>query len=91
VGGVTAKVKAAIDAGIGTVIIPVSNRDDVYLNRDETKKVKLVYARNIADVLQYALKKGSRGDAIIRELRQYLTTDDKEKKPLEVSGTQEKR
>jgi Lon-like ATP-dependent protease len=91
VGGVTAKVKAAVDAGIKCVIIPASNREDVYLSKDEMRKVKLVYARNIADVLENSLKKGSRGSAIIRELRKYMTTDYMEKAPLKASGAAETR
>jgi Lon-like ATP-dependent protease len=91
VGGVTAKVKAAIDAGIRYVIIPVSNKEDVYLNREEARKVRLIYAKNIADVLEHSLKKGSRGNRIIRELRQYMTTDYREKAPLDVSLAAETR
>ena len=88
VGGVTAKVKAAIDAGMKYVIIPASNKEDVYLSKEEAGKVRLIYAKNIADVLQYALKQGSRGNAIIRELRQYMTTDYREKAPLDVSAAE---
>ncbi|MGC8628803.1 MAG: ATP-dependent protease LonB [Candidatus Micrarchaeia archaeon] len=87
VGGVTSKVKASIDAGIRYVIIPFSNKDDVYVEKEDLKKIKLVYAKNIADVLEVALKKSDRRDAIIKELRHYLTTDYKEKPPLIVSST----
>lgn len=86
VGGVTAKVKAAIDAGIRYVIIPESNREDVYLDSRMAKKVKLLYARNIADVLNYSLKPSSRRNAIIGELRHYFVADSRERPPLLVSG-----
>ena len=86
VGGVTAKVKAAVEAGIKFVIIPESNKGDVYLDSKEAKKVKLLYVKNIADVLNYALKKSSRRDAIIRELRRYLTADYRERAPLVVGA-----
>jgi Lon-like ATP-dependent protease len=82
VGGVTAKVKAAIEAGIKYVIIPESNKEDVYLDSREVRKVKLLYAKNIADVLGYALKPSSRRNKIIDELRRYMTSDYKEKAPL---------
>ncbi|MGC8547417.1 MAG: ATP-dependent protease LonB [Candidatus Micrarchaeia archaeon] len=85
VGGITAKTRAAIEAGMHYVIIPESNKDDIYIDKSELKKIKVITARNIADVLEYALKKSDRRDAIIRELRQYLTTDYKEKPPLIVS------
>jgi Lon-like ATP-dependent protease len=82
VGGVTPKVKAAIEAGVKYVIIPESNKDDVFLFTNEAKKVKLLYVKNIADVLGYALKQSPRRDAIIKELRHYMTSDYKEKAPL---------
>jgi len=82
VGGITAKVKAAIDSGIRYVIIPFSNKDDIYLDKSELKKIKVVYAKNIADVIEFALKKSARRDALIKELRHYLVTDYMEKPPL---------
>jgi len=82
VGGITAKVKAAIDSGIHYVIIPFSNRDDIYLDKSELKKIKVVYAKNIADVIEFALKKSERRDALVQELRHYLVTDYMEKPPL---------
>ncbi|MEM3781595.1 MAG: ATP-dependent protease LonB [Candidatus Micrarchaeaceae archaeon] len=82
VGGVTSKVKAAIDAGMRFVVIPESNKDDVYLHKEELRKIKIVYAKNIADVLDCALKKSGRKEAITKELRHYLTTDYREKPPL---------
>ncbi len=82
VGGITSKIKAAIEGGLKYVIIPESNKDDVYLDKEELKKIKIIYARNIADVLEYSLKKSERRDAIIKELRNYLLTDYKEKPPL---------
>ena len=42
VGGVTNKVEAAIDAGIKTVILPVSNLDDVSISKDKLKRIKLI-------------------------------------------------
>ncbi|MDE1874384.1 MAG: ATP-dependent protease LonB [Candidatus Micrarchaeota archaeon] len=86
VGGVTAKVRAAIDAGIKYVIIPESNKDDVYLDSSVARKVKLLYARNIADVLGYSLKPSRRRNEIIRELKHYLTADSGERPPL-IVGT----
>ncbi len=86
VGGVTAKVRAAIDAGIKYVIIPESNKDDVYLDSSVARKVKLLYARNIADVLGYSLKPSRRRNEIIRELKRYLTADSGERPPL-IVGT----
>ncbi|MDE1869279.1 MAG: ATP-dependent protease LonB [Candidatus Micrarchaeota archaeon] len=71
VGGVTSKVEAAIAAGEAAVILPASNLDDVALNREKLRKVKLLPVKTLADVLKYALKDGKRKDEIIRELRRY--------------------
>ncbi len=85
VGGITPKIEAAIEAGVRYVIIPRSNKEDVYLEAKMAKKVKLLYVSNIADVLEYALKRSRRRDAIIKELRQYVTADSREREPLAVS------
>jgi Lon-like ATP-dependent protease len=87
VGGITAKVRAAIEAGIKYVIIPESNKDDVYLDSAAARKVKLLYVKNIADVLGYALKPSRRRNEIIDELRRYLTADSRERPPLVVGAT----
>ena len=71
VGGVTQKVEAAIADGIKTVVLPASNLDDVYLTPAEKKKVKLVPVKNLAEVMEYALKKTKRRDEIIAELKRY--------------------
>jgi Lon-like ATP-dependent protease len=69
VGGVTNKVEAAVVAGMKAVIIPDSNKDDVYLSKDMLKRIKLIPAKTLADVLESAIKKSAKRDAIIRDLR----------------------
>ena len=69
VGGVTSKVEAAVSAGMRAVIIPESNKEDVYLSPGILKRIKLIPARTLADVLQNAMKKSAKRDAIIKELR----------------------
>ena len=86
VGGVNNKVLAAIEAGIKTVIIPSDNAQDIYLNSKELKKIKIVPAKNIADVLAVALKKSERSEAITSKLRKYISGDSREKPPLVVEG-----
>ncbi len=71
VGGITSKVEAAVNAGIKTVIIPASNKDDVYLSKDVLKKIRIIPARNLADVIRYSLKQNKRRDQIMNELRKY--------------------
>ena len=55
VGGVNSKVEAAIEAGIKTVIVPASNVKDIIIDTDKLKKIKIVAASQIKDVLKEAL------------------------------------
>jgi len=90
VGGITSKVEAAIDAGLRAVIIPKSNVNDIYIYKEKLKKIKIIPVSNIGEVLEYALKKSPRRDIIIKELKHYISTDSKERKPIEES-IEEKR
>ncbi|NPA86462.1 MAG: ATP-dependent protease LonB [Candidatus Diapherotrites archaeon] len=56
VGGVSAKIMAAYDAGLKKVIIPYANRDDVNVPEHVKRSLKIVYAKRIDDVLKHALK-----------------------------------
>jgi len=55
VGGVTAKVEAAIDAGMKNVIIPRSNEGDIVIDKEKLKKIKIIPVETIKDVLKNAL------------------------------------
>jgi len=90
VGGITSKVEAAIDAGLKAVIIPKSNVNDIYIDKDRLKKIKIIPVSNIGEVLEYALKKSPRRDIIIKELKHYISTESRERKPIEESA-EEKR
>ncbi len=85
VGGVTGKVLAAIDAGMKKVVIPKANEKDIYIDKKDLRKIKVVPVKNIAEVLQETLKKSPRRDAIVSELKQYITRDYLEKPPLVIS------
>ncbi len=69
VGGVTSKVEAAINTGIRTVIIPASNANDVALDKDMLKKIRIITVRDLADVLKHSLKDCKKKDEIIKELK----------------------
>lgn len=56
VGGVTAKVEAAIDAGMKQVIIPKSNEGDIVIDKEKLKKIKVIPVNTIQQVLKYALE-----------------------------------
>ncbi len=68
VGGITAKVEAAIEAGMKKVIIPKANEEDVYLSKDKVGKVKIIPVSNIIEVLEASLKESSRKDELIKEM-----------------------
>jgi len=55
IGGVTAKVEAAIEAGIKYVIIPKSNLNDIVLNKEKLAKITLIPVERIEEVLEVAL------------------------------------
>ncbi|MCI2412672.1 MAG: ATP-dependent protease LonB, partial [Cuniculiplasma sp.] len=57
VGGVTAKVEAAIDAGLDEVIVPASNFGDIILDQKYTDKIKIIPVSTIEEVLDEALEK----------------------------------
>ena len=66
VGGVSAKIEAAIEAGAKRVIIPAANREDVVLSPEKLKKIKILTANNLCDVLSAALKPGKEKDRLIK-------------------------
>ncbi len=68
VGGITAKVEAAIDAGVKKVIIPYSNRDDVVLSKEKLSKIELVFAKTIKDVLEHALVDSKKKKILLSKL-----------------------
>ncbi len=72
VGGVTPKLEAAIDAGIKTVIIPEANKDDVLLSPAAKRKLKIITAANLYDVLKHALSKSKRKPALLRKIKRIV-------------------
>ncbi len=55
IGGVTAKIEAAIEAGLKEVIIPKANERDVLLSKENKKKIKVIPVSTIQEVLKHAL------------------------------------
>ena len=55
IGGVTAKIEAAIEAGIKNVIIPKTNEDDVLLTKENKNKIRIIPVTTIQEVLKNAL------------------------------------
>ena len=52
IGGVSAKIEAAIDAGIKKVIVPKSNMQDIVIAKNELAKIKIIPVTHIKEVLK---------------------------------------
>ncbi len=71
VGGVTAKVEAAIEAGVKNVIVPKTNLKDIIIDKEKMSKINIIPVETIQDVLTVVLD--WRGKQKI--LRQIVSTD----------------
>ena len=62
VGGVSAKVEAAIEAGIKHVIVPRTNINDIVITPAQRKKIDIVPVDHIVEVLKRVIDwKGKTG------------------------------
>jgi len=77
IGGVTAKVEAAAEAGIKKVIIPKSNLNDVLIEDKYAEKIEIIPVETLNDVIENALT-GAGKDELLRRL--------KNMRPPKVSG-----
>ncbi len=68
IGGVTAKVEAAAEAGIKKVIIPKMNMRDVLIEQKYKGKIKVIPAENLNDVLEVVLMNCDKKDELISKL-----------------------
>lgn len=55
IGGVSAKIEAAIETGIKNVIVPVSNMQDIVIDKEKLSKIKVIPVNNIYEVITQAL------------------------------------
>jgi|TARA_B100000959_G_scaffold177410_1_gene185597 Lon-like ATP-dependent protease len=55
IGGVSAKIEAAVKSGISKVIIPKSNMNDVLIDEKYESKVEILSVDSLDEVLEYAL------------------------------------
>ncbi len=55
IGGVSSKVEAAIEAGVKIVIVPKSNLQDIVLDDEKLKMIKIIPVVEIEEVLEHAL------------------------------------
>jgi len=67
VGGVTAKIEAASEMGIKTVLIPKENMKDVLLEDKYIGNIRVIPVETLRDVLQHALV-GSKKESLLQKL-----------------------
>jgi len=71
VGGVTQKIEAAAQAGIGTVLIPRSNMGDVLIDDSIKDKIQIIPVSTISEVFEFAM--GSQRTRLIEKLKKFAT------------------
>ncbi len=72
VGGISAKIKAAIQAGFKEVVIPKSNLKDVVLSKEQLKKIRVVPVTDISEVLEEAFEKSGPRQKLLRSLKKLM-------------------
>ena len=73
VGGVTAKVEAAIEAGLKKVIVPRSNYDDIVLDSNHQNKIQIIPVDTIEDVLENALVETPERQKFFSRIKSFIT------------------
>ncbi len=64
IGGVSAKIEAAVESGMKEVIIPYSNKDDVYVEKSKKEQINIVPVKRLEDILSYVLIANKNSDFI---------------------------
>ncbi|MEC8996881.1 MAG: ATP-dependent protease LonB [Candidatus Thermoplasmatota archaeon] len=72
VGGVTAKIEAAAEAGVTKVLIPSMNMQDVLLDSKYKDMVKVIPVSTLKDVLDNILVSGPRKKGLLEKLTKFL-------------------
>jgi Lon-like ATP-dependent protease len=73
VGGITAKIEAAMKAGFTEVIIPRANLQDIVINSNELKKIKVIPVSSLEQVLDNAFERGKGKNKMLRSLKKILS------------------
>lgn len=68
VGGITAKLEAAAEAGMKRAIIPKENEKDVMVQAKYYSMMEIILVENLRDVLEYALVDGPKKDQYLNKL-----------------------
>jgi len=68
IGGVTAKVEAAIEAGLKQVIIPKTNEQDLVLSKEQSSSIKIIPVSTFQEALKHALAWDSSNKKVLDKL-----------------------
>lgn len=69
IGGVSAKIMAAIEAGVKNIIIPKANLNDIVLEPSELKKIRIIAVSKLSEVLREALDWKGKGTLLKRVVK----------------------
>ena len=72
IGGATAKVSAAIEAGFKEVILPKSNLGDVVLSKEKLNKIKIIPVSTLSDVIENAFVKSTNKTKLLTSLKKII-------------------
>ncbi len=75
VGGVTAKIKAAIQAKIKEVIIPKANKADVVLSKEDFKKIKIIPVSTLEELINHSFIKSRKKTKLLSSLKKIVSID----------------
>ena len=70
IGGATAKIEAAAEAGMKKVLIPKSNMKDVMIEKKYEEMIEIIPTETLSDVLENILISGSKKDQLIQKMKE---------------------
>ncbi len=71
IGGINAKIEAALEAGIKRVIVPKLNVEDI-IPTLRSDGIKIIPVENISDVLENALSASKKKNNIVKEIKKII-------------------
>ncbi len=75
IGGVNAKIEAAVEAGIKKVLIPFANMGDVILDKRSEGKINIIPVKTLDEVINYAMV-GRGKDELVQRVRMSISQFD---------------
>jgi Lon-like ATP-dependent protease len=76
VGGITAKIEAAAEAGMKRVLIPSANIRDVLIDKKYQDKIEVIPVGTLSDVLENSIV-GAKKKGLIEKLSKFIPTSKK--------------